>query len=98
MAETSSAKETPPMSHALCISDATFEALQRLAHAWGESPETTVERLISAAETSPFGAAYYSGQHSYELDDWLRHLGVSERELAEADTDLEIETENDADA
>ncbi len=73
------------MSHTLSISDTAFETLQRLACQRGESPEVLVERLISAAETAPFGPAYYKGQHYYELDDWLRHLGVSEQALAEAD-------------
>ena len=90
------------MSQTLCISDAAFEMLQKLARARGETPDVFLERLIAAANHSPFGPAYYEGQHAYELDDWLRHLGVSEEEIAEADADvdadLEVEATSDADA
>lgn len=71
------------MSQTLCISDAAFEMLQKLAREHGKLPEAFVEHLIAAANHSPFGPAYYEGQHAYELDDWLRHLGVSEEEIAE---------------
>ncbi|HEX6819528.1 MAG TPA: hypothetical protein VF120_14215 [Ktedonobacterales bacterium] len=86
------------MSHAVCVSDAAFEMLMKLAQEQGQSPDAFVERLIEAADRFSFGPAYYKGQHYYELDDWLRHLGVSDDEIADADTELEAEAASDADA
>jgi hypothetical protein len=72
------------VSQLVQISDAAYQLLQELAAQQGQSPEATMEALITSAGT---------GHRYYETEDWFRHLGVSEerirgaRELADSNAD-----------
>lgn len=80
------------MSHAIHISDEAYQKLEQLAQDSGESPESVVEGFVYAATAST------REPHYYELDEWFRHLGMTDEEMAEADAELEAEDAADADA
>lgn len=80
------------MGHTIELSDEVFNKLQQMAVDCGESPEALVAGFISLA------ASTAGEQHYYELDDWFRHLGMTDEEMAEADAELEAEEALDANA
>jgi hypothetical protein len=86
------------MSQVIELPDETYRRLEELAAEQGQSPVEVIETLITGAEAFGAGKYYYAGRHYYELDDWFRHLGMSEEEIAEADAQLAAEEAADADA
>lgn len=80
------------MSHAIHISDDAYQKLEQLAQDSGESPEAVVEGFVYAATAST------REPHYYELDEWFRHLGMTDEEMAEADAAVEAEDAADADS
>ncbi|WIG61938.1 MAG: hypothetical protein OJF49_004687 [Ktedonobacterales bacterium] len=79
------------MSHVIEVGDEVFARLEKLAAESGQSPEAMVEGFILAATGSQ------TEYHYYELDEWFRHLGMTDEEIAEADAELEAEEATDAD-
>lgn len=79
------------MSHAILISDEAYQKLAQLAQESGESPQSVIEGFVFAATAST------REPHYYELDEWFRHLGVTDEEIAEADAELEAEEAAGAD-
>ncbi len=80
------------MSHAISISDEVYQRLRRLASQQEQSPEAVVERLITGAEAASSGRRYY------DTDEWLRHLGITDEQIAEIDAEIDAEEASDADA
>lgn len=70
------------MSHVIEISEEAYQRLERLAGQQSQSPTEVVEALISHAEEASHE------HHYYDLDDWFRHLGMTDEEMAEADAAL----------
>ena len=63
------------MDRTIVLSDDAYQALCELAQQTGQTPDATAEALIvNARQQGPF----------YETDDWFRHLGMTEEEIAEA--------------
>lgn len=86
------------MSRAIELSDETYRRLEELATEWGQSPVEVIEKLIAGAEAFGTGRHYYAGHHYYELDDWMRHLGMSEDKITEIKAAVEAEDTAEADA
>jgi len=80
------------ISQAITISDEAYQRLRKLAAQQGQSSEAVVERLITGAEAASNGHRYY------DTDEWLRHLGVTDEEMAEIDAEIDAEEAADADA
>lgn len=80
------------MSHAISISDEVYQRLQKLAAQQEQTPEAVVEQLIAGAEAASSGRQYY------ETDEWLRHLGITDEQMAQIDAELDAEEDRDADA
>jgi len=80
------------MSYAITISDEVYQRLQKLAAQQEQTPETVVERLITGAEAASNGRRYY------DTDEWLRHLGLTDEQIAEIDAEIDAEEAVDADA
>ena len=80
------------MNHAVEISDDVYKRLERLASQQGQAPAEIVESLITHAEEASHGRPYY------EFDDWMRHLGMTEEEIAAIKAAAEAEDSSDADA
>ncbi|HKS70817.1 MAG TPA: hypothetical protein VJQ45_10370 [Ktedonobacterales bacterium] len=82
------------MSHAIHISDQAYQQLKRSADESQSTPATIVEDLITSMAIGPDGHE----RHYYSLDNWFRHLGMSDEEIAEADAEVEAEDAANADA
>ncbi len=80
------------MSYAITISDEVYQRLQKLAAQQEQTPEAVVERLITGAEAASSGRRYY------DTDEWLRHLGITDEQIAEIDAEIDAEEAADADA
>ncbi|HLJ82526.1 MAG TPA: hypothetical protein VKT52_13630 [Ktedonobacterales bacterium] len=80
------------MSHTIELSDEQYEILREAAAARGESPDTVVAALIVELRTTQSQPRYY------ETDDFLRHLGASEEEIAELNREIAEETAREAGA
>jgi predicted transcriptional regulator len=80
------------MSYAITISDEVYLRLQKLAAQQEQTPEAVVERLITGAEAASSGRRYYG------TDEWLRHLGITDEQIAEIDAEIDAEEAADADA
>ncbi len=80
------------MSYAITISDEVYQRLQRLAAQQEQTLEAVVERLITGAEAASSGRRYY------DTDEWLRHLGITDEQIAEIDAEIDAEEATDADA
>lgn len=81
------------MSHTIELSDEQYEILREAAEARGESPDTVVAALIAELRESQAQQPRY-----YETDDFLRHLGASEEEIAELNREVAEETAREAGA
>lgn len=80
-----------PVSHTIEISDEAYRKLERIAAESHIAPALIVEGFIDTA------AGTTQEYHYYELDEWFRHLGMTDDEIAEADAELEAEEATDAD-
>lgn len=80
------------MSHVIEISEEAYQRLERLADKQSQSPAEVVESLITHADATSHE------HHYYDLDDWFRHLGMTDEEIAKADAELAAEEASDADA
>lgn len=69
------------MSHAIHVSDEAYRQLKRVADESDDTPAAIVESLITSMAIGPDGQEH----HYYSLDNWFRHLGMSEEEIAEID-------------
>ena len=81
------------MSHAIHISDQAYQQLKRIADESEDTPAAIVEGLIANMALGPDGQEH----HYYSLDNWFRHLGMSDEEIAEADAEVEAEDAANAD-
>ncbi len=84
------------MGKAIEISDEQYQTIERAAVTRGQSPDALLMRVIDQAieelrdpRTDP---------RYYETDDWLRHLGVSEERIQEANARLMAHTMEAVDA
>ncbi len=59
------------------LSDDHFQSLARTAMARGQTPQTLLAQMIDALP--PRGA-----RRVYETEDWFRHLGATEEQIAES--------------
>ncbi len=65
------------MGKVIELSDEQYETIERVAAARGQTPGAVIAGLI--AELAAQNGAQY-----YETDDWFRHLGASEEQIAVA--------------
>lgn len=79
------------MSHAIHISDEAYRQLKRVADESEDTPAVIVESLITSMAIGPGGRE----NHYYSLDNWFRHLGMTEEEIAEIDR-AAIEVDEDS--
>lgn len=82
------------MSHAIHISDEAYQQLKRVADESESTPAAIVEGLITSMAVGTDGQEH----HYYSLDNWFRHLGMTDEEIAEADAEVEAEDAANADA
>jgi hypothetical protein len=82
------------MSHALSLTDEQYAIIKAVADASGRTPEDLF--LAWAMEEE---ARYRMAHPTYlEMDDWLRHLGVSEERIERANQAASEDAAPDADA
>lgn len=82
------------MTHVIHISDEAYRQLKRIADESETAPAAIVEDLITSMANGPDGHE----RHYYSLDNWFRHLGMTDEEIAEADAEAEAEDAANADA
>lgn len=64
------------MSHVIELTDEQYEILCKVAEARGQTPDAVIAAwLEEAREREP---------RYYETEDWFRHLGLSEAQIAES--------------
>ena len=78
------------MSKTIQVTDEQYETITRAAASRGTTPEAVLAQLIEELR-DPLTQPRY-----YELEDWFRHLGMSDDEIA--DVKSEAEADGDADA
>jgi phage I-like protein len=78
------------LSHTNILSDEVYQSLEKLAAQQEKAPDAVVEQLITLAASA--------GRRYYETDEWLRHLGLTDAEIAEIDAEIDAEEAADADA
>lgn len=66
------------MSHTIELSDEHYETLRRAAEVPGESLDAVVADLIAELHASQ------AQPHYYETEEWFRHLGFTEEQIAES--------------
>ena len=66
------------MSHVIELTDEQYETLLKVAEARGQTPDAVIAAWLEEARDRDREPRYY------ETDDWLRHLGVSEAQIAES--------------
>lgn len=91
------------MSHILELSDDTYEALRELASVEGKTPESLISSWAAQQIEALHRPAHnpYTEPRYYTTDEWFRHLGMTDEEMAEVDNmvdDDEDEVGIDADA
>jgi hypothetical protein len=75
------------MSHVLTLTDEQYETLRRAAETSGTTPDTLVAAwLDTIRDRTP---------QYYETEDWFRHLGLTEDQIAES---ARLAADDDADA
>ena len=82
------------MGHIVELSDEQYETLRQAAEARGETPEQLIAETINVwreEQRDPYTEPRY-----YETDDWLRHLGMSDSEIAEVDAEIAAEKQSEA--
>lgn len=84
------------MGKVIELSDEQYRTIERAAVTRGQNPDTLLLRVVEQAieelrdpRTDP---------RYYETDDWLRHLGVSEERIQEANARLMAHTMEAVDA
>lgn len=82
------------MSHAIHISDEAYRQFKRVADESDDTPAAIVESLITSMAIGPDGRE----RHYYSLDNWFRHLGMSEEEIYEIEVKIPEGDEPDSDA
>jgi hypothetical protein len=75
------------MNHAFQLSDETYEVLRELASEEGKTPASLVTAWVAhQIETRrQLGRNSYTDPHYCTTDEWFRHLGTTDEEIAEAD-------------
>jgi predicted DNA-binding protein len=86
------------MSYTIELPEETYRSLKALATEQGQTPEKLVElwvahQIQSASERNPRTDPRY-----YETDEWLRHLGMSDEEIRQAEELAALDEDADADA
>ncbi|HEX6123546.1 MAG TPA: hypothetical protein VFY89_10320 [Ktedonobacterales bacterium] len=76
------------MSKTIQVTDEQYETITRAAASRGTTPEAVLAQLIEGLR-DPLTQPRY-----YEMEDWFRHLGMSDDEI----TDIKREAEADGDA
>ncbi len=66
------------MSHAVQLTDEQYGMLEQAAAARGQSIHALLEALIEELRERD------REPHYYETDEWLRHLGLTEEQIAES--------------
>jgi hypothetical protein len=66
------------VSKVIELSDDQYQAIERAAALQGQSPDALLAQWIEELRDRERGPRYY------ETDDWFRHLGATEEQIAEA--------------
>lgn len=80
------------MSKTIEISDEQYQTIERAAAARGQTSDALLAQMIDELRDP------HTNPRSYETDDWLRHLGVSEERIRDANARLRAAETVDADA
>ncbi|HZS89726.1 MAG TPA: hypothetical protein VFE42_19835 [Chloroflexota bacterium] len=80
------------MSKVIELSDDQYRTIERAAAARGQAPEVLLAEVIAQLRDPETDPRYY------ETDDWLRHLGVSEERIRQANARLATATPESVDA
>lgn len=70
------------MSHVIEITDEQYHTLAKAAEACGQTPDTLLTLWIEELRDRD------RDPHYYQTDDWLRHLGVSEERIQQANAKI----------
>lgn len=63
------------MSHAIELSDEQFDAITQAAATRGVTPQALLAQLIENLRNP------HTQPNHYDLEDWFRHLGMSDEEI-----------------
>lgn len=66
------------MSHVIELTDEQYETLRTIAEARGQTPAAVIAAWLEEAGERDHEPRYY------ETEEWLRHLGLSEAQIAES--------------
>lgn len=77
------------MSHAIHISNEAYQQLKRIADESEDTPADIVESLITSMAIGPDG----QDRHYYSLDNWFRHLGMSDDDIREIEAKIQQDEE-----
>lgn len=80
------------MSKVIELSDEQYQTIERAAALQGQSPDALLAQWIDDLHDRDREPRYY------ETDDWFRHLGATEEQIAEIKAEVRREAETDADA
>ena len=79
------------MAQIVSIPDPVYQVLERLAKAQGKTPEDLIVAWVNDQEHARQQMAPSTNQRYYDTDDWLRHLGVSDERIRQAEEQAEAE-------
>lgn len=80
------------MSRTIELTDEQYRTLERVSQTRGRTPDALVTEWIANLRDPR------ADPHYYETDDWLRHLGVNEDEIAASKRRVRDEAEMPYDA
>lgn len=80
------------MSHAIHISDEAYRQLKRVACESESTLAAIVEGLVGDMAVGPDGQE----RHYYSLDNWFRHLGMTDDEIGEIEAEVKRDEESGA--
>ncbi len=66
------------MGHVIDLTDEQYETLRKVAEARGQTPDAVIAAWLEEARERDHVPRYY------ETEDWFRHLGLSEAQIAES--------------
>lgn len=80
------------MSRVIELSDEQYRTIERAAETRGQTPHAFLARMIEELRDLDSAPRYYG------MDEWMRHLGVSDDVIEEVKREVREEAETDADA
>lgn len=66
------------MSHVLELTDEQYQTIERATAECGQTPDALIASWIAALDAAPEVLV------PYETEDWFRHLGLTEEQIAES--------------